>query len=349
MHTDEIETPAAILDLDLLEAHIARFQAYLDQHGIANRPHIKTHKIPAIAHMQVAAGAVGITCQKLGEAEVMADAGIEDIFVPYNILGEAKLERLMNLARRVRMSVTADSDVTVRGLAKAARGAGVTLPVLVEFDAGMGRCGVQSPQAAAELARLIAGSEGLHFGGLMTYPSSASAGVFVRATRELLAPDGIPIERVSGGGTSQMWHAHEYPEITEHRAGMYIFGDRFTIKSGAMTIEECAFKVIATVVSRPTADRGILDGGSKTFSSDLLGLEGHGLILEYPEARFYSMSEEHGHVDFAPCARKPLVGERVTVIVNHCCPVANLFNNLIGVRDDTVDVVWPVAARGMLQ
>src|SRR5215210_8729011 len=134
MHINQIETPAAVVDLDLLESHIARFQTYLDGHGIANRPHIKTHKIPAIAQMQVAAGAVGITCQKLGEAEVMADAGIEDIFLPYNILSGAKLERLVQLARRTRMSVTADSDVTVHGLATAARRAGLTLPVLVEFD-----------------------------------------------------------------------------------------------------------------------------------------------------------------------------------------------------------------------
>ena len=247
------------------------------------------------------------------------------------------------------MSVTADSDVTVRGLATAAQRAGVTLPVLVEFDTGAARCGVQSPQAAAELARLIAGAEGLRFGGLMTYPSNANTGGFVRDTTALLAPDGIPVERVSGGGTANMWHAHECPEVNEYRAGMYIFGDRKIIKAGAMTVEECAFKVLTTVVSRPTADRGILDGGSKTFSSDLLGLEGHGLILEYPEARFYSMSEEHGHVDFSACARKPAIGERVTVIVNHCCPVVNLFNQLVGVRDDTVDVTWPVAARGLIQ
>src|SRR6476660_3785396 len=160
MPVELLETPVATVDLDRLAANIARLQQYLDQHHIANRPHIKTHKIPAIAHMQVAAGAVGITCQKLGEAEVMADAGIEDIFLPYNILGAAKLERLMQLTRRVRISVTADSDVTVRGLAEAARSAGLTLPVLVEFDTGGNRCGVQSPEAAAELARLIAGAEG---------------------------------------------------------------------------------------------------------------------------------------------------------------------------------------------
>jgi D-serine deaminase-like pyridoxal phosphate-dependent protein len=349
MHIDELETPAAIIDLDQLEANIAKFQAYLDQHGIANRPHIKTHKIPAIAHMQLAAGAVGITCQKLGEAEVMAEAGVTDIFLPYNLLGAPKLDRLMRLAQRTTISVTADSEVTVRGLAEAARRASQTLVVLVEFDSGAKRCGVQSPDEAAALARTIAHSSSLRFGGLMTYPSDAQVGEFVRATRELLAADGIPIERVSGGGTQCMWKAHEYPEITEHRAGMYIFGDRYTLKNQAITLEECSFKVLTTVVSRPTADRGILDGGSKTFSSDLLGLEGHGLILEYPEARFYSMSEEHGHVDFGPCARKPSIGERVTVLVNHCCPVANLFNQLIGVRGGQVEVVWPVAARGMLQ
>lgn len=349
MHIDELDTPVAVIDLDRLEANIKRFQAYLDEHGIANRPHIKTHKIPTIAHMQLAAGAAGITCQKLGEAEVMADAGVGDILLTYNILGEAKLERLSRLAQRAAVSVTADSATTVRGLAAAMRRAGLSLPVLVEFDTGEARCGVQSPREAADLARLIARSEGLRFGGLMTYPTNAHTGGFVRATRELLAADGIPIERVSGGGTPQMWHAHEHPDVTEHRAGMYIFGDRYTMRSGAVRMEDVAFTVITTVVSRPTADRGIIDGGSKTFSSDLLGLEGHGLILEYPEARFYKMSEEHGHVDFAACARKPEIGERVTVVVNHCCPVANLFNQLVGVRGGVVEVVWPVAARGMLQ
>lgn len=349
MHINEIETPAAIVDLDRLEANIRRFQAYLDQHGIANRPHIKTHKIPEIAHMQLAAGAVGITCQKLGEAEVMAQAGVKDIFLPYNILGEAKLARLMHLARRVNMSVTADSETTVRGLAAAAQRAGLSITVLVEFDSGMNRCGVQSPREAADLARLIADSGNLRFGGLMTYPSNDNTDTFVRITKELLAADGLAVERVSGGGTQCMWQAHEHPEVSEHRAGMYIFGDRYTLKHGAIALEDCSFKVLTTVVSRPTADRGILDGGSKTFSSDLLGVEGYGLILEYPEARFYSMSEEHGHVDFSACTQKPAIGERVTVIVNHCCPVANLFNQLIGVRGDQVEVIWPVAARGSLQ
>jgi len=349
MDINQLETPVAIVDLDNLEANINKLQRYLDEHGIANRPHIKTHKIPEIAHMQVNAGAVGITCQKIGEAEVMAQAGIRDIFLPYNIIGEAKLERLMRLARRVTLSVTADSEFTVRGLSGAAERAGLELPVLVEFDAGLGRCGVQSPQEAADLARIIARSSGLHFGGLMTYPSSDKADSFVRETKNLLKGDGISVDTVSGGSTPSMWQAHTHPEITEHRAGMYIYGDRYTLKSGAMSLKDCALKVITTVVSRPTADRGILDGGSKTFSSDLLGLEGHGLILEYPEARIYGQSEEHGHTDFSKCERKPEIGERVTVVPNHCCVVTNLFNQIVGVRGNQVEVIWPVAARGALQ
>jgi len=349
MDISQLETPVAMVDLDRLEANITRLQQYLDQHGIANRPHIKTHKIPEIAHRQLRAGAVGITCQKLGEVEVMAQAGIEDIFLPYNIIGQAKLERLIRLARRVQLSVTADSGFTVRGLSAAAHRTGIELPVLVEFDTGGQRCGVQSPQEAADLARLIARSPGLRFGGLMTYPLNDRTGPFVRETKTLLKTDGLAIERVSVGGTPCMWQAHHHPEVTEYRAGMYIYGDRYTVQSGALALEDCSLSVVCTVVSRPTADRGILDGGSKTFSSDLLGLEGHGLILEYPQARIYSQSEEHGHVDFSRCERKPEIGERVTVIPNHCCVVSNLFNQMIGVRDHQVEVIWPIAARGALQ
>jgi D-serine deaminase-like pyridoxal phosphate-dependent protein len=337
------------VDLDRLEANIVKLQRHLDAHGIANRPHIKTHKIPEIAHMQLNAGAVGITCQKLGEAEVMAQAGIRDIFLPYNIMGEAKLARLVRLARRIALSVTADSLYTVQGLSRALADEAAELPVLVEFDTGLGRCGVQSPQEAADLALAIVKAPGLRFGGLMTYPSNENTDTFVRQTRARLKKEGVAVPCVSGGGTPVMWQAQTYTEVTEHRAGTYVYGDRHTLETGAMQVDDCALHVITTVVSRPTADRGILDGGSKTFSSDLSGMEGHGLILEYPEAHFYGMSEEHGHVDFSACARKPEIGERVTVIPNHCCVVSNLFDEIVGVRGDEVEVVWPVAARGTLR
>lgn len=349
MHIDQLETPVAVVDLDRLEANIRRFQVYLDEHNIANRPHIKTHKIPDIAHLQIREGAVGITCQKLGEAEIMAQSGIEDIFIPYNIVGEGKLERLAMLNRHARISVTADSDVVVRGLSSVMRRETVILPVLVECDIGVGRCGVQSPQDAADLAEVISRSPGLRFGGLMTYPNNEATDAFVRETKALLTRLGLPVERVSGGGTSCMWQAHTHPEITEHRAGEYVYGDRHALRSQVMWLEDCAFMVITTVVSRPTADRGILDGGSKAFSSDIRDLEGHGLILKYPEARVYALSEEHGHVDFSGCSRKPEIGERLTVIPNHCCVVTNLFNQIVGVRNEMVEVVWPVACRGAVQ
>jgi D-serine deaminase-like pyridoxal phosphate-dependent protein len=252
----------------------------------------------------------------------------------------------MALAARINIRVTADSAFTSRGLSNAAMLADLNLTVLIECDTGAGRCGVQSPQEAAELARLIGSLPHLHFGGLMTYPSNENLDAFVRATRSLLKEDHLPIEQVSGGGTPTMWEAHLHPELTEHRAGIYVYGDRLTLRSGAVTLDTSALRIITTIVSRPTQDRGILDAGSKTLSTDLHGLEGYGYICEYPEAKIYQLTEEHGHVDFSACARKPDIGERVSVIPNHCCVVTNLFDEFVGMRDNQVEVRWQIAARG---
>jgi D-serine deaminase-like pyridoxal phosphate-dependent protein len=349
MEIDLLETPVAVVDLDRLEHNIQGLQTYLDLHSIKNWPHIKTHKIPTIAQKQIAAGAAGITCQKLGEAESMAREGLQNIFLPYNIIGPAKLNRLMQLAQQIQISVTTDSNFVVEGLSQAAQQHDLTLPVLVEFDTGMGRCGVQTPQQAVDLTRRIERQPHLVFDGLMTYPVNERTDVFVQQTRAILENDRIPIKRVSVGGTPQMWQAHEHPDVTEYRAGMYIYGDRYTLQSGAMKLEQVAFSVITTVVSRPTPDRAIIDGGSKTFSSDLMGLDGYGLILEYPAARIYQLSEEHGAVDFSSCPEKPAIGDRVTVIPNHCCSVTNLFNQIVALRDNTVETIWSVTARGALQ
>jgi len=349
MRIDELETPVPVVDIDRLEANISRLQAYLDEHGIANRPHIKTHKIPEIAQMQMAAGAIGITCQKVSEAEVMADAGFNDIFIPYNIIGESKLARLMALAKRAIVSVTADSAVVIRGLASAAGQAGLTLTVLIECDTGLHRCGVQSPQEAAELARLIHQSPNLRFGGLMTYPTTEATDAFIKETRALLEKDNIQMERVSGGGSPSMWQSHLHPDVTEHRAGIYVYGDRLTLRAGAVTLDTCALRVYATVVSRPTPERGILDAGSKSLSSDLHGLDGYGYICEYPDAKIYALSEEHGHVDFSACEHKPEIGERVSIIPNHCCTVTCQFDEVVGARGDQVEVIWKVAARNTVR
>ena len=342
----ETDTPAAVVDLDRMEANIRKAQAYLDEHQLISRPHIKTHKNVEIAWLQLAAGASGITCQKISEAEIMAAGGIDDILLPYNILGGIKLPRLVELASKIRLSVTADSADTVRGLSRAVVEAGMELEVMVEFDTGGGRCGVQTPSEAAELAGIIENSPGLLFEGLMTYPVNENTDRFVQETRKF---PGISFRNVSAGGTPQLWQAHTFREITEYRVGTYVFGDRFTVSAGTQTLDDCAFHVRSMVVSRPTADRGILDAGSKALSSDLLGQDGHGLILEYPQARICSLSEEHGNVDFSACPKAPEIGEIVTILPNHCCVSNNLFNEIIGIRGGEVERVWKVDARGAMQ
>ncbi len=345
------DTPVVTIDLDILEANIRRLQAYFDAHSIGSRPHIKTHKIPAIAKMQIGAGARGITCQKLGEAAVMMDAGITDILVTFNILGEAKFERLRALAGRprARISVVCDNAPAARQLSAAFHDAAAPLPVLVECDTGLGRNGVQTPAEALELARLIAGLPGLRFEGLMTYPITDGTRPFFEATLAKLEKAGLPAAVVSTGGTPQYQRAHEVPGITEHRAGTYVFNDRATVARGVATWDDCAMRIRTTVVSRPTPDRAIIDSGSKTLSSDLLDQQGHGRIVEYPEAVISRLNEEHGYVDLTECKARPEVGEVVSVIPNHTCVVTNLHEQLVGVRRGRVEVVWDVAARGLVR
>ncbi len=345
------DTPIVTIDLDIMEANIRRLQDYCDAHHLGNRPHIKTHKIPAIARQQVTTGARGITCQKLGEAQVMLDAGITDILVTFNIMGDAKLERLRALAGRpgARISVVCDNAPAARQLSAAFAGAATPLPVLVECDTGMGRNGVQTPAEALELARLIAGLPGLRFEGLMTYPILEGTRPFFEATLPKLEKAGLPAAVVSTGGTPVYQHAHEVPGVTEHRAGTYVFNDRGTVARGAATWDDCAMRVRTTVVSRPTPTRAIIDAGSKTLSSDLFTLTGHGRVVEYPEAVIYQLNEEHGYVDLTECAKRPEVGEIVSVIPNHTCVVTNLHEQLIGVRRGRVEVVWDVAARGLVR
>ena len=347
MRIEELETPVAVVDLNRLSVNIDHLQKYLASHDIDNRPHIKTHRIPAIAHMQLEAGAVGITCQTLSEAEVMCSTGIRDIFLPYNLLSDAKLKRLMHLARRAKMSVTADSARTVSGYAEAAAAEGTVLPVLIEMDGGYERCGVTTPEGVRALARQIDSAPNLHFGGLMVYPSNPESNAFMGEAKMQLAQEGLAVERVSGGSSFVMWQAHEFTEFTEHRAGMYVYGDRNLVDAGVMALDDCSYFVLATVVSRPTEDRVVLDSGSKSLAADSARqTPGHGLIVEYPQAEIFKLSEEHGHVDVSRCDRKPEIGERVSVLVNHCCVSNNLFPRIVGHRRGEVELEWPVLAKG---
>ncbi|WP_186396794.1 D-TA family PLP-dependent enzyme [Stappia sp. TSB10GB4] len=349
------ETPALVLDEAVALANIARFQAHCDRLGLKSRPHIKTHKLPRFAKAQIAAGARGITCQKIGEAEVMADAGIDDILITFNILGEAKLARLKALAGRIaRLAVVADSKTTVDGLAAAFADGAATLHVMVECDTGAGRCGVQTSAEAADLAARITAAPGLAFAGLMTYPAPGKAGNVERFMGEalaLLAARGIECPEISSGGSPDMWHAGEAEGgsrnlVTEYRAGTYIYNDRSLVERGACTLDDCALTVHATVVSRPTPTRAVLDAGSKALSSDLLGLTGHGTIIGHPDAQIAALSEEHAVVEIP--AGSLAVGDRVRIVPNHCCVVTNLFDRAwLLAADGGVEEI-DIAARGRM-
>jgi len=344
-------TPAVVIDLDRVEANIARLQAACDAAGVANRPHIKTHKSPELARLQVAAGARGITCQKLGEAEVMADGGIDDILISYNILGEEKLGRLGALQRRVRMIVAADNPVTIAGLPKAAEIAGRDLEVVVECDTGRKRAGVETPGEAVELARQIAAAKGLAFAGFLMYPPETgwpATQDFLDTANAGLREAGLEAGIVSTGGSPNIPNIGKLKGATEHRSGTSIFNDRMQIAAGVATLEDCALTVYATVVSRAGPERGILDSGSKTLTSDKGSLDGHGHILEYPLARIAQFAEEHGFLDLSGSNERPDIGEVVRVVPNHVCVVVNMVDRLVTGRGDTLVGELPVAARGRL-
>ncbi len=347
MNIDSLDTPALIVDLDVMEANLTRLQTYCDAHGLGLRPHIKTHKIPALAQKQLALGAMGIACQKLGEAEVMADAGITHILIPYNLIGQRKLERLAALARRAAMTVAVDSADAARPMAEFLAEADVSVGAVVELTSELNRCGVTDARAAAALAREIASGRGLRFCGLMIYPSSEQSMPLVTETLAALKAEGLSAEIVSGGSSPTAYRSHEFPGLTEIRAGTYIFNDWSYVKSGVSRLEACALHVLVTVISAPAPGRVIVDGGSKTFSSDMGTPMGH--VVEYPEAVIYKMNEEHGYVDVSACPRAPRVGERVTVIPNHACGTVNMHNTLVGLRGGNVEVMWEIAARGKVQ
>ncbi len=348
---DDLDTPAVVIDLTIVERNLRRWQDYCNQHGLANRPHIKTHKLVEFAQWQQTLGANGITCQKLGEAEAMADQGLDDILITYNIIGTRKLERLRALHARADVKVGCDSAYVMEGLEAGMAGAGRRLPVVIECDTGALRCGVTDPATAIDFAKRLDRSSSLSFGGLFTYPpkkDNGAAQAFLSEVVGELEKAGIATPIVSNGGTPDMWRAHETPIATEHRAGTYIYNDRMQVSLGAATYDDCALTVLATVVSRGAEDRGCIDAGSKSLTSDLAGQIGHGLIVDYPDAAIQGLSEEHGHLDLSKTTRKPAVGERVRIIPNHACPISNLVDQVYAIRGTQVEKILTVDARGKL-
>jgi D-serine deaminase-like pyridoxal phosphate-dependent protein len=361
MHLGELDTPAVVVDLDVLERNIRRLAEYCRQHQLSLRPHTKTHKIPEIARWQIEAGAVGITVAKVGEAEVMTAAGLDNLLIAYPVIGRSKLERLMALASGNKMLVALDSAEALDGIALAAHQAGTSLGILVECDLGMKRCGVQTPEEALRLASQAHNRPGVEFEGILFYPGQVRVPPdlqpsLLSAVSEKLEHlldsfhrAGLPCRIVSGGSTPTAFNSHLIKGMNEIRPGTYVFNDRNTLELGACTLEDCALRVLATVVSTAVPNKAIIDGGSKTFSSDRLmagAKEDFGLIVADPGLRLVGMTEEHGHLDISRSARPLHIGSRLSIIPNHVCTCVNMHNQIYYHRGGEVQGCWQVAARG---
>lgn len=350
---DGIDTPAVLVDMAVVQRNVNLFQSLADGIGLKVRPHIKTHKLAEVTRMQLAAGAIGITCQKVSEAEAMLDAcpEVSDMLITYNILGAEKLDHLRRLARRVRLTVVADNATVIDGLSAAFALEPAPLRVLVECNTGADRCGVATPEEACALGQRIAAAPGIHFQGLMTYPpvgGAAAVQAFMTRAIALLADQGIAVETVSSGGTPSMAQAGNAPVATEYRPGTYVYNDRSLVARGVCGWEDCALTVLATVVSTPTLHRAVVDAGSKALTSDLLGLTGYGHVLGRPDIMIDQLSEEHGRlVSEGPIGLR--VGERLRIVPNHACVVTNLFDEVIVLDGISPPRSVKVAARGKVR
>lgn len=363
MFKDELDTPNLMVDLAQLEANIADMADFAARAGVKLRPHAKTHKTPEIGKMQVAAGAVGLTVAKLSEAEVFAEAGLTDLLIAYPLVGPIKQRRLFNLLERAHLTTVLDHPDIAEGLSKAAMEFGRDLPVLIDVDTGMHRTGVLAGEAVVELALRVARLPGLRLAGILTHEghaimaesqeqmraTSLAAGEAMVRTAEMMQVAGLEVETVSVGLTVAAKITATVPGITETRPGTYVFYDRSGVYHGVAAWEQCAARVLATVVTRPARDRVLLDAGSKTLTSDMTifrpPVPGYGHVIGHPDWTIEKLSEEHGWVTI-PADDPVRVGERVEIIPNHICPVVNLFDEMTLVRGNEVVGHWTIAARG---
>jgi D-serine deaminase-like pyridoxal phosphate-dependent protein len=354
----DLDTPALLLDLDAFQRNLDTMARFFAGKNTSLRPHAKTHKCPEIARRQLEAGAIGITCAKVGEAEVMAQAGIRDILIANQVVGSTKIDRLTDLARECAMMVAVDDPANVAALSRACRAKGVSLRVLVEVDIGMHRCGVEPGAGALGLAQKVADAPNLELAGLMGYeghlvavvdPEERRSRVMealtpLQETRDLLEQNGLPVSIVSGGGTGTYDVSGAHPPMTEIEAGSYVFMDSTYVK--VRPEFEPALYVLSTVISRPTPARVVTDAGRKTITND----HGNPQAVGVPGATVRSLSEEHGILDLTePDAVRLRPGDKLRFIPSHCCTTTNLYENLHVIQDNTLVDVWPIAARGRAQ
>jgi D-serine deaminase-like pyridoxal phosphate-dependent protein len=361
MREDEVDTPALLIDLDAFEYNLAHMAELLAPTGTKLRAHAKTHKSTVIAHRQIAHGAVGQCVQKVAEAEALAWGGVPDILVSNEIAGAAKLARLAALAHITKIAVCADDAAQVAAIEAAAADAGVRLPVLVEIDVGAGRCGIAPGPDAVALAKRIATSPHLVFGGLQAYHGSAQhkrtpaerrtavdgAVGACRRTVEQLRQQGLDCPIVGGAGTGTFEFESHSGIYTEMQAGSYIFMDadyaRNLDAAGApITTFRHSLFVLATVMSVPLKHIAVLDAGHKAVSVD----SGLPLIWQRPDIRYVGASDEHGKLEVAPETTPPKLGEKLRLVPGHCDPTVDRYDWYVGVRSGRVECLWPVSARG---
>jgi len=355
----DLPTPCVLVDLDRVERNVAVMAERARAAGVKLRPHAKTHKVPEIARLQRAAGAAGLAVAKTSEAEVFADAGFDDLFVAFPVVGADKGRRLLALADRVRLAVGVDSVEGAQMLAAPFHAAARTLDVMLKVDVGLHRVGVE-PAAAGDFARRIAGLAGLRLRGVFTHAGHSYSGETPGAVAEVgrsegeilagvgaaIAAAGLGPLEVSVGSTPTAPHAMQVAGVTECRPGNYVYHDASQVSLGTCGLDDCGLTVIATVVSVPAPGRAVLDAGSKTLSNDPLRPRtgGFGWVLG-GESRLGRLSEEHGVIDVAP-GESFRVGQRVRVLPNHACVVSNLHDFVTTVRGDRVEGQLRVAARG---
>ena len=361
-YASELETPAAIVDLDRLARNLDTMAAYCALHGLALRPHVKTHKAPRIAAEQMRLGAVGLTCATTHELEVMSNVA-NDLLLAHPPVGIPKIHRALSIDRAVQLSFALDDVDVAIPLANVARDAARFVGALVEVDLGMHRVGVQSPADAVALARQLSELDGLRYDGILFYPGHIRTTVDrqgpllsrleedLARVIEALDGAGLAPRVVSGGSTPIGWRIHEVDGVTEVRPGTYVYNDRTTAALGACDWEDCALTVLATVVSTAVPGQAVIDAGSKALGREPLpGPEGaaggFGALLDRPEVTVTRMSEEHGILDLGGTDWRPEIGEQVRVVPNHVCYVVNLFDTIFGMRDSIVETHWPVTARG---
>jgi D-serine deaminase-like pyridoxal phosphate-dependent protein len=355
MNVSQLDTPALVVDLDIFERNLQRVADYAAAHSLRLRPHTKTHKSPEVARRQLDLGAAGLTVAKIGEAEVLTpQLPPVDLLIAFPIFGEQKVERLKRVADRGPVTVALDSLAAAEQL----RNTGAS--ILVEIDVGLGRVGV-TPAEALDLAQAIQRIPGVRLRGLTFYPGHikhedpAAIAALSRLISSAVADfrrAGLDAEIVSGGSTPALYHSHEIEGLNEIRPGTYVYNDLNTVASGACALEDCAASVLVTVVSTPRPGTMIVDGGSKTFSSDRLSGSDDvtfGRIVEGPRCRFHKMNEEHGFIDISKAERKFEPGEKLRIIPNHVCVVMNLHEKVYGIRDGVVEREWKVEARGKIQ